>query len=71
MSNRLVLIFDDDSELNDVSKCLIFNNGLDAEEHLIENTAIVSIHIDNEYNFFSFKTLSWCGTGKAYWSKHY
>lgn len=72
MSNKLVLVFDDDSEVLGVEKCLIFNNALDAEEHLMENSDITSVYIDiDSYNHFSFKTLSWNGTGKVYWSKQY
>ena len=71
MSHKLVLIFDEDSEVNNINKCLIFNNELDAEQYLLANDYILSIKLEPKDYYFSFKTIAWSGSGKAYWAKEF
>jgi hypothetical protein len=68
MKHKLVLIFDEGHEVLDVPRFLIFNNVVDAEAYLLSTAHIVTIKIEPEDKFFSFKTNAWSGQGKAYWA---
>lgn len=69
MRSKLVLVFNDDSEVNGVPKVLIFNNVLDAERYFHDIGDVYSIVINTEYEHFSFyKPLGTKVSGKAYWA---
>ena len=68
MGHKLVLVFEEDSEVNGIDRALVFNNILDAEAYLIGTGKITSIKIEPEDKWFSFKTTAWSGTGRAYWA---
>jgi hypothetical protein len=67
MKHKLVLIFADDSEVVGVDSILMFNNVLDAETYLLGTGHITKIKIETDDKWFSFKTNSWDGNGRAYW----
>lgn len=67
MKHKLVLIFADDSEVVDIDNVLMFNNVLDAEAYLRSTGNIISVKIEPDNRWFSFKTNSWSGNGRAYW----
>jgi len=68
--HKLLLIFDDDCEVNDVDKYLLFNNELDAKAYL-ESKSLSSVDIDLERKSFSFKAIAWKGTGAAIYIKQF
>jgi hypothetical protein len=45
----------------------MFNNVLDAETYLLGTGHITKIKIETDDKWFSFKTNSWDGNGRAYW----
>lgn len=67
MKHKLVLIFADDSEVIGIDNVLMFNNVLDAETYLCSTGHIVSVKIEPDDRWFSFKTNAWDGNGRAYW----
>ncbi len=67
MKYKLILIFDNDSEVLNIGKILIFNNVLDAKAYLLSTEQIVKIEIDPDNENFSFSTKVWNGRGTAYW----
>ena len=69
MKYKLILIFADDSEVIGIDSALIFNNVLDAETYLLLTGLIVSVNIEPDNKWFSFKTNTWDGNGKVYWVK--
>jgi len=68
MKNKLILIFNDSSEVMGINKSLIFNNILDAEKYLLSTEHITSIKIEPNDRYFSFKTIAWSGNGVATWA---
>ena len=60
--NKLVLIFNDDSILSNVPKCLVFDNEKDAAEYLLKETGHIK-QVEFYGSYFTFKTLSWSGRG--------
>ena len=69
MANKLLLIFDDDSIVNDVDEYLIFNNELDATEYFESLEWFLTFEIDVKNNLFKFKGKSWSGRGTVNWVK--
>ena len=67
MKHKLVLIFAEDSEVNDIDTILLFNNTLDAETYLLSTGKIISINFILDEKCFTFKTNCWSGCGQAYW----
>ncbi|TXG85502.1 MAG: hypothetical protein E6R13_02060 [Spirochaetes bacterium] len=67
MKHKLVLVFADDSEVVGIDNVLIFNNVLDAETYLRSTGHIVSVKIEPDDRWFTFKTNAWNGNGRAYW----
>jgi hypothetical protein len=67
MKHKLVLIFDEDSEVVGLNKAYIFNNELDAETFLCEVGQLFKLVMNPDGGHFSFKTGGWNGSGKAYW----
>ena len=67
MKQKLVLIFAEDSEVIGIDNALMFNNVLDAEAYLRSTGHIISVKIEPYDKYFSFKTNSWDGNGRAYW----
>ena len=66
--HKLVLVFDD--EVLGVDPVMIFNNPIDANNHLLFSTGKF---VDVVFNFdnmsFSFRTKStWTGYGSIYWA---
>lgn len=68
MKYKLVLIFDDGSEVVGLEKLIMFNNVMDAESFLMSVDKFKSVKIDIENNHFRFSVGVWNGSGTAYWA---
>lgn len=68
MKNKLVVLFDNDSEVLGLKKSYIFCNEKDAKSFFLEYESIIEINLIPDDIFFSFKTTSWSGMGKCFWA---
>lgn len=67
---KLVLVFNEDSEVNSFETSYIFDNEKDAEIFLTSYAWFLDVKIRAEEGYFSFKGKSWGGSGKAFWATY-
>ena len=68
--NKLLLTFNQDSEVIGIPIRLIFNNEKDATEYLEGIEGLSSIRIEPQNNYFRFCTPAWDGNGSVQWVRY-
>ena len=68
MKNKLILLFDEDSEVAGMDNSYVFCNEKDAESFLLSYESFVNVRIRPDEGFFSFKLTSWSGSGRCFWA---
>jgi hypothetical protein len=68
MKKKLVLIFDEDSEVSGMDKSYVFCNEKDAENFLLSYDSFVDVKIRPDEGYFSFNLTSWRGYGRCFWA---
>jgi hypothetical protein len=68
MKKKLVLIFDEDSEVAGMDNSYVFCNEKDAESFLLSYESFVDVRILPDEGYFSFKLIAWSGSGRCFWS---
>lgn len=69
MKNKLILLFDEDSEVQGMQKAYVFCNEIDAERFLLSYKAFIDVNLQPDYGHFSFKLTAWSGTGQCFWAE--
>ena len=67
MKTKLLLIFDDDSEIPGIDKYIMFDNQIEAELFMIRHENIISFDIMLDCESFKFKLTAWSGHGLVKW----
>lgn len=69
MKKKLVLIFNEDSEVVGMEKSYVFCNEKDAESFLLSYESFVDVDVRPNEGWFTFKLTSWSGSGRCFWAE--
>ena len=68
MKSKIVLLFDEDSEVAGIDRAYVFCNEKDAEIFLLSYESFIDVKIRPDEGYFSFKLTAWSGTGRCFWA---
>jgi hypothetical protein len=68
MKNKLILLFDEDSEVAGMERAYVFCNEKDAESFLLSYESFIDVRIRPDEGYFSFKLIAWSGSGRCFWA---
>ena len=69
IKNKLVLIFDKDSEVAGMKNSYIFFDEKDAKSFLLSYESFVDVRVRPNEGYFTFKLTSWSGGGRCFWAE--